>query len=234
MTSLSPNSTESRASSWWDDLAYILPMAAFLLLMSAGGWWPRLFVASYIARTVVTATLIVIFWRRYTPIRWDYWWLGIIFGIVGIVQWVGVEELLVKFWPKYPRISPATSAFDPHQYFTSPAKMWAFIALRWAGAALIVPVMEELFWRDYLWRTVAAPNNFKLAKVGEWDWSAFLVVVIFCTSVHPQWITALIWSALMGLFIAWTRSLGACIIAHGVTNLLLGLFVQMTGKWYYW
>jgi CAAX prenyl protease-like protein len=145
-----------------------------------------------------------------------------------------VEELLLKFWPNYWKIPAATGEFNPYEKFATPLTMWSFIILRWAGAALVVPVMEELFWRDYLWRTVAAPNDFKLAEIGERDWSAFIAVAVFCTLVHPQSITALIWSAMMGLFLMWKRSLGACIIAHGVTNFLLGLFVQMTGKWYYW
>jgi hypothetical protein len=32
----------------------------------------------------------------------------------------------------------------------------------------------------------------------------------------------------------WTRSLFACIVAHGVTNLALGTYVLMTGDWKYW
>jgi len=233
MTAISPNPTKP-ASSRMDDLAYILPMAVFLGLLWAGGQWPGFFVASCVLRTFLVAALIVVFWKRYTPIGWICWWLGIAFGVLGVVQWVGIEELLRTCWPNYPRIPASTSEFDPHTYFTTPPRMWAFVVLRWAGAALVVPVMEELFWRDWLWRTIAAPNDFKLAKVGEWDLSAYIIVALICTSVHPQWITALVWSAAMGLFLLWTRSLGACIIAHGVTNFLLGLYVLLTGRWYYW
>lgn len=216
------------------DAAYILPMATFLLLTWAGGHWPSLFPASYAAKTVLAAALLWIFWKEYTPIRWNFWWLGIIVGVVGIVQWVGVEEFLLKYFPNYPKIPAATGDFNPHTYFSTPLKMWSFIAIRWAGATLVVPFMEELFWRDYLWRTIAAPNDFKLAKVGEWDWKAFVVVTLFFASVHPQWITAVIWGVMIACLLLYTRSLGACIIAHGVTNFLLGLYVQWSGKWGYW
>ena len=43
--------------------------------------------------------------------------------------------------------------------------MWAFIAIRWAGASLVVPFMEELFWRDYLWRTISAPADMSASRV---------------------------------------------------------------------
>ncbi|MGA7827253.1 MAG: CPBP family glutamic-type intramembrane protease [Geobacteraceae bacterium] len=31
-----------------------------------------------------------------------------------------------------------------------------------------------------------------------------------------------------------TKSLSACILAHGLTNLALGIYVLQTGKWYFW
>jgi uncharacterized protein len=214
-----------------DDVAYVLPMAVFLLLTQAGVHWPGLFVASYVAKTVLVAVLVVC-WRRYTRIRWSYWWLGILFGILGIVQWVGMEHALLHMWPNYPRLSGAE--FNPYQQIASPSMRWAFIAIRWAGASLVVPVMEELFWRDYLWRNVAAPNDFKLAQVGEPDWKALILVTLLFCSVHVQWMTAIVWGLMIGSLLILTRSLGACIIMHAVTNFLLGLYVLRTGDWWLW
>ncbi|HEV8292307.1 MAG TPA: hypothetical protein VGP94_10300, partial [Tepidisphaeraceae bacterium] len=143
-------------------------MAAFLLLTWMGGHWPSAYPASYVAKTVVAAGLLFYFWNHYTKIRWSYWWLGILVGIIGVVQWVGMEKLILHFWPNYPR--PSVEVWNPYEHFGSAAAMWGFIIVRWMGASLLVPVMEELFWRDYLWRTIVAPNDFKLAAVGEWDW----------------------------------------------------------------
>jgi hypothetical protein len=112
--------------------------------------------------------------------------------------------------------------------------MWSFIIIRWLGASLVVPVMEELFWRDYLWRTILAPNDFKLAAVGEWDWKPFVFVSLLFATVHVQWATAIVWGFMIAALLAYTRSLGACIIAHGVTNLLLGGYVLFTKNWYFW
>ena len=214
-----------------DDFAYALPMAAFLAFTWAGGRWESFFTLSYVLKTLAAGLLIVFFWKRYTRITWDYWWLGIIVGVLGIVQWVGMEKLV---GPYYPHISPSTDGFNPHTAFSSPAVMWAFILVRWAGAAIVVPFMEELFWRDWLWRTFIAPNDFKLAKVGEWDWKAVVGVALFFASVHPMWLTAIVWGLMIGGLLLWTRSLGACIIAHAVTNFLLGAYVQYTQEWFWW
>src|SRR5690606_35071876 len=84
---------------------------------------------------------------------------------------------------------------DPTRAIESETLSYAFIGFRWiAGAVLLVPVMEELFWRDYLWRQIIAPSNFKLAAVGEWSWTAFIGVALAFATVHGNWWpTAIVW-----------------------------------------
>jgi CAAX prenyl protease-like protein len=94
--------------------------------------------------------------------------------------------------------------------------------------------MEEYFWRDFLWRTIAAPNDFKMIRVGEWDLKAFIIVTLAFSSVHIQWITAIVWGTMIALLLVRTRSLGPCIIAHGVTNFLLGIYVLVWHDWQFW
>ena len=95
--------------------------------------------------------------------------------------------------------------------------------------------MEELFWRDFLWRQVLAPNDFKLAAVGEWAWPPFLIVSGAFALVHGNWwLTSIVWALMIGALLAYTKSLGACIIAHAVTNLLLAVYVLKTRDWAFW
>jgi uncharacterized protein len=228
----SPLGQTSPRSRIGDDAAYVLPMAAFLFFTFFGGHWPGLFVSTYIVKTIVAGVLLILLRRHYTKISWNYAWLGAIVGVIGIVQWVGMEKLLLHFWPNYPRLS--AEPIDPFKTISSPVLLWSFIAIRILGPVLVVPFMEEFFWRDFLWRTIVAPNDFKMVSVGEWDWQSVTVVTLAFASVHIQWMTAIVW----GLMIAWllvrTRSLGACIIAHAVTNLLLGVYVLGWHDWAFW
>lgn len=231
----SPQKTAPRPPLVGDDVAYILPMGAFLLFTWMGTHWPSFFVASYVAKTFVTAILLIVLWRHYTRITWGYWWLGVLMGVVGVVQWIAMEKGLLRWFPHY-HLVEGGPPFDPTKgAFASPLATWAFIGVRWAGASLVVPVMEELFWRDFLWRTIAAPADFKLARLGEWDRGLPLIVVslLFCT-VHFEWATAIVWGLMIGGLLIYTRSLGACIIMHAVTNFLLGAYVLWTHDWKFW
>jgi hypothetical protein len=208
-------------------------MGVFLAFTWVAGQWPATFAWTYVVKTIATAAVLWFFWRRYTAISWRFAGLGVLVGVIGLVQWVGMERLLLHYWPNYPRMSH--EAFVPWDHFATPIGAVLFIAVRWAGASLVVPVMEELFWRDFLWRSILAPSDFKLAAIGEWDWRTYAIVAIaFGAGVHIEWMTAIVWGLIIGALLVKTRSLGACIIAHGVTNFLLGAYVLYTGQWSFW
>jgi CAAX prenyl protease-like protein len=215
-----------------DEIAYVAPMAAFLVLVWVGTTWKGWYAAAYVARTAIVPVLLIGFWRYYTRISWRFAWLGVLVGVIGIVQWVGMQLWLQNH---FERFKPDPDPFNPFAHFGSPAAAWAFVAVRVIGAVLIVPVMEELFWRDYLWRQILAPNDFKLAKVGEFEWSAFLIIPIVFATVHGNWWpTAIVWALMIGALLVYTKSLGACILAHAVTNLLLAGYVLVTKDWSFW
>jgi CAAX prenyl protease-like protein len=222
-----------------DDVAYILPMATFLVFIWLGAnetvkrYVPHAYAVSYLCRTVIVAAMLALFWQAYTKVRWTHLWLGALVGVVGIFQWVGMQLWLQNHFPKW--FAPSPDAFDPTKEFAMPALVYAFIAVRLVGAVLVVPVMEELFWRDFLWRQILAPNDFKLAQVGEWNWAPFVFVSGAFALVHGNWwLTSIVWALMIAALLVYTRSLGACIVAHATTNLLLGFYVLRTHDWAFW
>ena len=228
MTELAPVQ-QNRIS---DDLAYILPMGIFLAFTWAQGQWPSCYAIFYVLKTIATAIALFTLWRRYTKIKWSGAWLGAIVGIVGTFQWIGMQLFLQKHFAFF---SPSTSAFNPTNHVGSNATMISFITVRLAGAVLIVPIMEELFWRDFLWRQILAPNDFKLAAVGEYSLSALLIVSGAFATVHGNWwLTAIVWALMVGGLLIYTKSLGACIVAHATTNLMLGIYVLVYHDWAFW
>ncbi len=221
-----------------DDLAYIAPMGVFLILTWLGAnetfkrIVPHAYPVIYATKTIVVGCLLALLWRNYTKIRWNHWWLGILVGVVGIFQWVPMQLWLQKHFEFF---RPSGDAFNPTTEFATPAALYAFFTIRLIGAVLVVPVMEELFWRDFLWRQILAPHDFKLARVGEWNWIPFVVVSSAFAVVHGNWwLTSIVWALMIACLLVYTKSLGACIIAHAVTNLFLGVYVIRTQDWAFW
>src|SRR4051794_22773731 len=95
-----------------DELAYVLPMAVFLGFIYVGSLSEKLYAPMYVARAVLVAVLLILFWPRYTRLRWDGWWLGVIVGVVGIFQWVGMQLWLEQHVPLFKRPEHAYNPFN--------------------------------------------------------------------------------------------------------------------------
>jgi membrane protease YdiL (CAAX protease family) len=80
-----------------------------------------------------------------------------------------------------------------------------------------------------------SPVDFKLPKVGEFEWSALLVVSGAFALVHGNWwLTSIVWALMVGALLIYTKRLGACIVAHATTNLLLAAYVLKYKEWAFW
>ena len=106
-----------------------------------------------------------------------------------------------------------------------------FRALR---ATLIVPVVEELFWRAWLMRWLISPK-FEEVPLGTWSAQSFWIVAVMFASEHGSyWDVGLIAGIVYNWWMLRTRSLGDLILAHAVTNGCLCAYVIAFGKWQYW
>jgi len=107
------------------------------------------------------------------------------------------------------------------------------VAVRWIGAAIVVPLMEELFWRSFLMRWVDSPR-FETVDPQRVTWRAMLISTFIFVLAHTLWLGA----AIAGLAYAWLYvrrgRLWSAVIAHAVTNGALGIWVVMTGRWEFW
>lgn len=147
-------------------------------------------------------------------------------GIGVFVLWVTIPE-----WIPYPQIG-SRSAFDPTPLQGS--AWWpVFLAVRLYGLALMVPVMEEIFWRSFVLRYLTNPE-FWLLPLGTFSAFALWTMVGVSALAHPEWVVAAIASLAYAFWLRRTQSLFAVIVAHGVTNAVLGGYVLATGEWGYW
>ena len=107
------------------------------------------------------------------------------------------------------------------------------IAMRWLGATLLVPVMEELFWRSFLMRWLQAPV-FEGVDPRQVGIKAVVLSTFVFMLAHPLWLAAIIAGLAYALLYRRSGKLWTAVIAHAVTNGALGLWVVLTGQWQFW
>ncbi|UPU37744.1 CAAX prenyl protease-related protein [Geomonas paludis] len=105
--------------------------------------------------------------------------------------------------------------------------------LRVAGAVLVVPVMEELFWRSFLLRYLVRAQ-FNSVRVGDFTLSSFLITTLLFGLEHHQVLSGILAGAVYNLVCYKTRSIALCVLAHATTNLALSCYILCTGNWHLW
>ena len=109
----------------------------------------------------------------------------------------------------------------------------ALVALRLAGLALVVPVMEELFWRSFLMRWIDA-RDFLAMDPRQASRMAFALSCGLFALEHAAWFAGLLAGAAYGWLYIRTARLWIPITAHAITNATLGFWILATGNWRFW
>ena len=211
-------------------VGYVLPTIVFGILTAVEGYAPRAYyVWLYLAKVcLVTAALVVCrgSWRDISPSA-KVLPAAVLVGLAVFAQWIILDK-----WISYPRLG-SRSGFNPFEEIVSPTLRMVFLSARLYGLVLMVPLMEEIFWRSFLLRYLTDPDFLKVAQ-GAFSWTAFLVVAIAFGVSHPEWPVAVITACAYALLLRRTRSLFGCVVAHVISNLSLAAYVLVTGEWSYW
>ena len=215
-------------------IPYVAPMFVFMIFMlpsifghfAGVPWkdlWKQLLPLVYTAKTLAVALLLWVFWKYYTKIRWTHLPLGVLVGLLGLVEWIGVEYAAQATGLGQPPLP--SELYNPLQQLPNPAWRYAFYFIRIAGPTLVVPVMEELFWRDFLMRALIRGARFQEVAVGTFSALSLLGTAALFAAGHFQLAAGFGYGLMMGLLLVRTKSLGSCIVAHATTNLTLGLYI---------
>ncbi len=214
-------------------LPYVLPMITFAALTMGEKYLPpSLYPVAYAVKAViVTAVLLVCLktWRHELRFDAKAVGLGVLAGLIGLPLWLGVDAIT-------PHLSflGTREAYNPFTAIPDANLRALFLATRFFGLAVMVPLMEEVFWRSFLLRFVTDQDRWFAIPVGTFSLAALAIVSAGFGLVHPEYLAAIIFALLMAGLLRLTRNLLACVVAHGVTNLALGIYVLTTGNWQYW
>lgn len=214
--------------------ARALPFALFMALLALRGYLPDSALLDtrwiYGLSVLGVGGLLLWYWREYGELARQ--------NLPSAREWlwsVGVGVLVFGLWihldAPWMQLTEPTAGFLPLDLQGQP--IWPLIALRWIGAALIVPVMEELFWRSFLMRWIEH-TPFEVVDPQRVGLKAIALSTFVFMLAHTLWLAAIV----AGLAYAWlyrrTGKLWTAVIAHAVTNGLLGIWVVRTGQWQFW
>jgi hypothetical protein len=206
-----------------------VPIVAFGALTMLESYVPAAwFPAAYLAKAVIVTASLAICRGPLADIRFDPGVIApsVLIGLVVCAIWIGVDRAI-----PYPHIGTRT-AFDPTPLRAS--SWWiTFLTVRLYGLVVMVPIMEEIFWRSFLLRYLTNPD-FQRLPVGTFSASALGLMVAASALAHPEWLVAVAASLAYAFWLRRTGSLFGAIVAHSTTNLALGSYVLATESWQYW
>lgn len=190
---------------------------------------------TYAVRTAATAVVgaALLLWVRWRPHRPSLRTIctGLVGGLAVAVLWIAPEcSAWYRTWLVYPiGTLPPPATASPYE----PAVCgWTLTIIKLIGSAFVIAPVEEVFFRSFLYRWLQN-RDFATASLAKFDLSAFLWMILLFTLEHDRPLAAALAGAVYGL-LAIRVGLGAAILAHVVTNLLLALHVIVRGDWGFW
>jgi CAAX prenyl protease-like protein len=248
-----PSSNALRA--WLDravekrpDLPYLAPFMSFLVLMMLGSivesiageearirWTPVL----YTVRTIGAGAVALAFWKYWPPLGKAYLPAALVFGLLTTVMWVVVHDWCARHsW--YPmtqllgRDALPDKYYDPYARLGHGAALWFFLVVRIGGASIVVPIVEEIFWRGWVLRVLIDPWDFRRVPLGAFTLKSFLICSVASAMEHPMWEVGILCWIVWNLLFYWKKSLLFMIVMHGITNFALYAWVVWAQRWVYW
>jgi uncharacterized protein len=220
-------------------VAYVAPFVLYIVptMFESSGWSGLNYETVCTLKGLLAAAALWAFRHHYPRFSTAGFGLAIVAGGLGCVIWIVLERLQTAIPGMQQLMTDVLHAsrvgYDPFSSDAPAATRTAFVVVRLIELALIVPVMEEVFWRGFLARYLIA-NDFVNVPQGDFTRFSFLFVTVAFASVHPEILAAITWGALINLVYRKTANLWACVVMHAVTNGLLGAYILATGTWHLW
>ena len=207
---------------------YVLPFIVFVSLgklQTLGGaesvFW------LYSLKISFTAFLFFFLFRgHWEEIQGKFEWPAVWLGVFCLIVWL-LPYLLIHH-------ESEIAVFNPNNIENKSFALLA-ISIRLIGACLVVPVIEEIIWRSFLMRFFVSQYFLNISLGTYTHFSFWLTAATFAVMHHPRdWLAAVIVAALYGYYLVRTKNLVGCMVAHGTTNLGLGLYVIIFERWTLW
>jgi len=215
----------------WCRISPFMAYVFFMLLaelLSRYGWNAHELRSLYAVKIAVVAGLLWVLKGAYADLSFPHgagvrtWGVATAAGVIVFVAWTNLHSGWMEIG--------VSAGFNPHG---DAGIDWIMVVVRLTGAVLVVPLMEELFWRSFLMRWIAR-HDFLAVEPARVGLKAFVISAVSFAFEHNLWLAGLLAGVVYNLLYMRSGTLWSPILAHAVTNALLGVWVIYTGNWSYW
>jgi uncharacterized protein len=234
-------------------LVRAVPFALFLSLTflqdhlgETGRYWV------YLLKSIVGAVLLWLVYKHVSELEWRFSWAAVAVGVGVFVMWVALDPFyprLDRIYPEYlcpllekfgmvqtceGNVTPLRSPWNPHAAFGSNSALAIFfVSIRILGSTFVVPMLEEMFYRSFVYRFIAS-KDFLSIPLGKWMPFPFLITALIFGFAHYEWLAAILCGFAYHGLVLWKGRLGDAVTAHAITNFLLGIWIAWQGAWHFW
>jgi uncharacterized protein len=207
-------------------IGFILLLAGEPLLAAGLSWLGFSSQPTYLLRTLAAVALLLHYRRCYTDLSQAP---NLYQGLIAIFSGLLVFAFWILPYPAW--LGGHTQSHVAMPMHNALDIFW--LVCRWTGSALVVPIIEELFWRSYLMRRLEHSEFMSVSPAHVGTYAVVVSSVLFAIE-HQLWLAGL----LAGLVYAWLyrrfQVLWIPVLAHMITNAVLGAWVVFGGHWQYW
>ncbi|WP_417525572.1 exosortase E/protease, VPEID-CTERM system [Marinovum sp.] len=184
---------------FWQDPAVgsILPFAVFMLSAVFASTFSQTPGVLYPLRMLLVGAVLTLFWPLYRSLVWRITLLPVMAG--------GAVGLLWILIPVPGLTSP------PYGALAGPLLVLWFV-IRGVGTVLLVPMVEELFFRDYL------ESRLRIGRGWLWTGFAALVTASLFAALHDRWAEAFVAGLVFSALARHRNRITDAILAHAVAN----------------
>ncbi|WP_308917515.1 exosortase E/protease, VPEID-CTERM system [Jannaschia sp. LMIT008] len=190
-------------------VARILPLGVFMLSAVFASVLTDQPALLYPLRMLAVAAALALFWRIYAALDWRVAPVSVLAGTAIAILWILVP------------VAPQGAA--PYGALTGVLLIGWLIA-RGIGTTILVPLVEELFFREYMER--------RLQRRDTWPWvllSIGATTALFAV-LHGRWWEAAVAGLIFSLLRRHTGRISDAIVAHAIANGLIFAVAAWTGR----
>jgi hypothetical protein len=98
---------------------------------------------------------------------------------------------------------------------------------------IVVPPLEEVFYRSFLYRYLASQNFLAIPLNKFLPFPFFATAIVFGFS-HNEWLAGILCGMAYQWLVLRKNRLGDAMTAHAITNFLLGAWIVWKHAWNFW